>query len=372
MQKNLRKKSRKTMSRKNRLQKVGLPPGSLVYTGESKSQLPVITMFDYDAGKVHEQTLSLDQVHILSIPKSGVRWVNVYGVHDVELIKKIGAAFHLHPLVMEDVVNTSNRPKDDVFAHQLFILAQFFNYDSSEMNVTQNQVSIVLGKHYVLTFQEHQSGAFEPVRKQLRAEGSHIRNQGADYLAYALLDSIVDRYFLVLDQLSDDCERMEDVLLSSPTTQTLNQIYHLKGECMELRRSVWPLREVINHLVRNENQFFSESTVFYLRDVYDHTVHFIESLEAIRDMLASMLDIYLSTLSNRVNMEVRALTVVAMLFMPATLIAGIFGMNTQWLPWHGNKNGFWYVIALMVAIALVMGLIFWRRQWLNKSSISED
>ena len=141
---------------------------------------------------------------------------------------------------------------------------------------------------------------------------------------------------------------------------------------MELRRSVWPLREVINHLVRNENQFFSESTVFYLRDVYDHTVHFIESLEAIRDMLASMLDIYISTLSNRVNMEVRALTVVAMLFMPATLIAGIFGMNPQWLPWHEDVNGFWYVIAIMVGIALVMGLIFWRRQWLNKSRISDD
>lgn len=372
MGKSSHKKSKRITSRKSRLQKVGLPPGSLVYTGESKNQPPIITVFDYDAKQVREETLSPDQVHALSPPKSGVRWVNVYGVHDIALIQKIGVAFQLHPLVMEDIVNTSNRPKDDVFTHQLFILAQFFNYDSSELNVTQNQVSIVLGKHYVLTFQEHQSGAFESVRKQLRAEGSHIRSQGADYLAYALLDSIVDRYFLVLDQLSDDCERMEDVLLTKPTTNTLNQIYRLKGETMELRRSVWPLREVINHLVRNENQFFSESTVFYLRDVYDHTVHFIESLEAIRDMLASMLDIYISTLSNRVNMEVRALTVVAMLFMPATLIAGIFGMNTQWLPWHDDVNGFWYVIAIMVGIALVMGLIFWRRQWLNKSRISDD
>ncbi len=360
------------MNRKERLKKVGLPPGSLIYTGESKDQQPIITVFDYDVNLVREEALSPNLVHTLSIPKNGTRWVNVYGVHDVELIQKIGAAFHLHPLVMEDIVNTSNRPKDDVFAHQLFILAQFFNYNANEMDVTQSQVSIVLGKHYVLTFQEHKSGAFESVRKQLRAEGSHIRSQGADYLAYALLDSIVDRYFLVLDQLSDDCERMEDVLLTKPTTQTLNQIYHLKGESMELRRSVWPLREVINHLVRNENQFFSESTVFYLRDVYDHTVHFIESLEGIRDMLASMLDIYLSTLSNRVNMEVRALTVVAMLFMPATLIAGIFGMNTKWLPWQNNTDGFWYVISIMLGIALVMGLIFWRRQWLNKSSISED
>jgi magnesium transporter len=191
---------------------------------------------------------------------------------------------------------------------------------------------------------------------------------GVDYLAYSLLDSVVDRYFSVLEQLSDDSESLEDLLLSKPTNVELHSIHQLKRVSIELRRAVWPLREVIGSLTRNENDFFKAATVPYLRDIYDHTVSFIESLESIRDALSSMMDIYMASVSNRVNLEVRALTVVAMLFMPATLIAGIFGMNFHEMPWLADKNGFWWAMSLMAGIALIMILIFWRRQWLSSKT----
>jgi magnesium transporter len=180
---------------------------------------------------------------------------------------------------------------------------------------------------------------------------------------------VVDRYFIVLEQVGEDCDFLEESLLHRPGEHMLQNIHQLKRETMELRRAVWPLREVINSLVRNESGFFEHETVLHLRDVYDHTVHFIESLEALRDLLAGMLDIYLSTISNRVNIEVRALTVVAMLFMPATLIAGIFGMNFESIPWQSHSNGFWFAIGLMIGIASLMALIFWRRQWLTRRSL---
>jgi magnesium transporter len=192
------------------------------------------------------------------------------------------------------------------------------------------------------------------------------RKGGADYLAYSLLDIIVDRYFIVLEQVGDDCETLEEKLLHKPGRESLQRIHRLKREAMELRRAIWPMREVANALIRNDSGFFQPATIPYLRDVYDHTVHLIESLESVRDLLAGMLDIYLSSISNRVNMELRALTVVAMLFMPATLIASIFGMNFKVMPLLGEVNGFWFAVGMMAAIAVIMAAIFWRRQWIGR------
>ncbi len=203
-----------------------------------------------------------------------------------------------------------------------------------------------------------QTGAFAPVRERLRAEHSPMRTLGVDYLAYSLLDSIVDKYFNVLEEMGDDSEALEDALLAKPNITQLHIIHQLKRASIELRRVVWPLREVINHLTRNENGFFKAATIPYLRDVYDHTVNFIESLESIRDSLGGLMDIYMTSVSNRVNLEVRALTVVAMLFMPATLIAGIFGMNFHYMPWIAEHNGFWWAMGVMGGIALFMLMIF--------------
>jgi len=349
-----------------RTKKVGLPPGSLVHVGEVKTAHAEFSLLRYDSAQISEQTANSLAGLDLHISEHDTLWVNLYGLHDPALMSEIGRAFNLHPLVLEDILNTGQRPKLDSYENYLYFVARFFLYDKDTMTISSEQISIVLGHNFVLTFQERRSGSFDPVRERLRADKGIVRKCGADYLAYSLLDSIVDRYFIVLEQIGDDCEAMEEELLRKPTTAILQNIHKLKREAMELRRAIWPLREVVNALIRNDSGYFQPSTIPYLRDVYDHTVHLIESLESVRDLLAGMLDIYLSSISNRVNMEVRALTVVAMLFMPASLIAGIFGMNFKVMPMLQDVNGFWFAMGMMCAIAIIMGLIFWRRQWLSQ------
>jgi magnesium transporter len=354
-------------TRKRRSKKLGMDPGTLIHVGEVKTEKPTVSVIEYSHDYYDERTLEAAEVSGYKKPAGRKIWLNLHGVHDAQLVADIGQAFGLHPLVLEDILNTDQRPKADAYDDYLYIVTRSFFHNQEQDVLGSEQISLVLGEDFVLTFQERPTGSFEPVRDRLRKGRSHIRESGSDYLAYALLDVIVDHYFIVLEQIGDDSETLEDILLRKPTTPTLHKIHRLKRESMELRRSVWPFREVLNSLIRNEHRFFKDNTLLYLRDVYDHTVHFIESLEAIRDLLGGMLDIYLSSLSNRVNMELRALTVVAMLFMPATLIASIFGMNFETMPWLSNPNGFWWSISLMIGVALAMGLLFWRRQWLSRN-----
>lgn len=300
------------------------------------------------------------------LPKSQKVWVNVHGVHDAQVVDKIAARFGLHPLVVEDILNTEQRPKVDIYPDYIFLETRLFYYDASQFDVSSEQISIVIGKDWLLTFQERPTGSFEPVRERLRAGHAMLREGGVDTLAYTLLDSLMERYFTVLETINEDAENLEAQLLANPKHSDLQNIHRLKNVSVQLRRAIWPFREVLNTLIRNENSFFKPNTIPYLRDLYDHTVHFIESLEAIRDALSSLMDIYMTSVSQRVNLELRALTVVAMLFMPATLIAGIFGMNFSHMPWLNEAQGFWWAISIMVGIAVLMLLIFWRRQWLSR------
>jgi magnesium transporter len=353
-------------SHRSRVKKIGLPPGSLVHVGEVRAAQTEFSLLRYDAAQVVE-----GEAHNLSgldlyRSEHDTLWLNLYGLHDPAQMADVGRVFNLHPLVLEDILNTDQRPKLDSYEGYLYFVGRFFNYDKQTMELCSEQVSIILGRNFVLTFQERRASWFDPVRERLRADKGLVRKNGADYLAYSLLDIIVDRYFIALEQSGDDCEMLEEELLRKPTAAMLQGIHKLKRETMELRRAIWPLREVVNAMIRNDGGFFQSMTIPYLRDVYDHTVHLIESLESVRDLLAGILDIYLSSVSNRLNMEVRALTVVAMLFMPATLIAGIFGMNFKIMPLLQDPDGFWFAMGLMSAIAVVMGLIFWRRQWLNR------
>ena len=364
---------------KKRLQKLKkhLPKKSItsvespVYVGDMDAAnlaKPTISKMVYNAESLVECVLTVDELATFK-PEAGKRlWLNVHGVHDVDLIKQVGTIFKLHPLVIEDILNTEQRPKIDEFEDYLFLETRNFYYDKANMQASSEQISIVLGKNFLLTFQERATGAFEPIRERLRATGAHTRSLGVDYLTYAVLDSVVDRYFNVLEDVNEASEQLEDRLLAKPSNAELRTIHQLKHVSIELRRAVWPLREVINGLTRNEKDFFQPATIPYLRDVYDHTVSFIESLESIRDTLSGMMDIYMASVSQRVNLELRALTVVAMLFMPATLIAGIFGMNFHEMPWLAEKNGFWWAIGLMVSIASIMIMIFWRRQWLSSKT----
>jgi magnesium transporter len=353
-------------SRRSRTKKIGLPPGSLVHVGEVKTAHAEFSLMRYDGAQVFEQSAKKLAELDLHRGEQETLWLNLYGLQDPALMAEVGRAFNLHPLVLEDILNTEQRPKLDSYEGYLYFVARFFSYDKASLTISSEQVSIILGHNFVLTFQERKTGSFDPIRERLRADKGQVRKFGADYLAYSLLDIIVDRYFIVLEQVGDDCETLEEELLRKPTAAILQGIHKLKREAMELRRAIWPLREVVNAMIRNDGGYFQPATLPYLRDVYDHTVHLIESLESVRDLLAGMLDIYLSSISNRVNMEVRALTVVAMLFMPASLIAGIFGMNFKVMPLLQDVDGFWFAMGMMVAIAIAMGLIFWRRQWMSR------
>ena len=351
------------------------PVESPVYLGDTdatKLPKPSISKIMYNTAEIVECVLTAEELTHFKPDSNKKLWLNVHGVHDVDLIKQIGAIFKLHPLVIEDILNTEQRPKVDEYDDYIFLETRNFYYDRETMSASSEQISLVLGHNFLLTFQERSTGAFEPIRERLRASRAHIRELGVDYLAYCVLDSVVDRYFNVLEDVGEDSEALENLLLTKPRNDELHSIHQLKHVSIELRRAVWPLREVLNSLIRNEKAFFNAATMPYLRDVYDHTVNFIESLESIRDSLSSMMDIYMASVSQRVNLELRALTVVTMLFMPATLITGIFGMNFDYMPWLKHENGFYWALGLMFSIATTMLLIFWRRQWVSRSVFSTD
>jgi len=336
-----------------------------VHIGEIKTAKPNITLIEFDAHGITETRFDNIEASREHRPTREKMWLNVYGLHDPAVMAEIGRRFKLHPLVQEDILNTLQRPKSDEYADYLFIVARCFDFDTETRSLTSDQVSIVLGHNFVLTFQERATGAFEAVRERLRAETGAMKTHGTDYLAYALLDTLVDRYFVMLDNLADMAEELQDEALNRPNPSLLAEINRVKHEALLLRRAVWPLREILNLLARADNGFFTADTRLYLRDIYDHTVHVLESLESVRDLLADLLDIYLSSVSNRLNTEVRILTVLTTLFMPATLIAGIFGMNFQTMPLLDEHDGFWIALATMLGAATVMAAAFWRRNWLR-------
>ncbi len=355
----------KKPARKLRSQKIGMAPGSLIHVGERRTDRPHITLFEFDADTLLEKRFKSVGESREHARGAGTLWLNVHGLHEPEVMAEIGRRFGLHPLVLEDILNTDQRPKVDDYGDYLYIVARFFDYDTATGAIGSDQVSIVLGEDYVLTFQERPTGTFDPVRERLRGDKGQMRKLGADHLAYSLLDTLVDRYFAVLEQFTERTEALEDRLLLQATPALLREVHEIKRETLMLRRAIWPLREVINSLTRADQRFFKPATQPYLRDIYDHTVHVIESLEGIRDLIAGMQDIYLSSMSNRVNQEVRVLTVIATLFMPAALIAGIFGMNFKSMPLLEDHAGFLIALSMMGTIALVMVTIFWRRHWLG-------
>jgi magnesium transporter len=351
-------------ARKKRSSKTGLPPGSLVHLGERKIEHATITLVEYGPDAFEERQFESVAASRAFKPSQPVVWLNVYGLHEPEVMTEIGRRFGLHPLVLEDILNTDQRPKLDDYGDYLFLVARFLDYDETTMTASSEQVSMVIGRNFVITFQERPTGNFHPVRDRLRQARGQIRSAGADYLAYALLDTIVDRYFAVLETIGEHTERLEEELMQNPKPQLLETLHRLKRETLTLRRAVWPLREVINSLTRSTS-FFTPEVQPYLRDVYDHTVHLFESLEATRDLIAGLLEIYLSTISNRVNREVRVLTVIALIFMPSTLLAGIFGMNFRTMPLLDEPTGFAMIIGTMIAIGATLSVVFWRRRWLG-------
>ena len=350
---------------KRRMKKVGLPSGSLVYTGEQPTGAIDVTLIDYDEQIFEERPLKTVNECLPYRNKPTATWINVDGVHDPAMIEKLGECFGLHRLVTEDIMSVVQRPKMEDYGDYLFVVVKMLTYDDTEGKVVPEQVSLIVGPNFLLSFQEGVKGdVFQLIRDRLRAGRGMIRKRGVDYLAYSLLDALVDGYFVILEKLGERIDNLEEELIASPGKAIMEQLYQLKRELLFLHKAVWPLREVIAALERRESPIIHETTAPYLRDVYDHVVQVIDSVEIYRDMLSTMLDLYLSSVSFRLNEVMKVLTVIATIFMPLTFIAGVYGMNFKYLPeleWH---YGYFLSLTLMASISIGMLFYFRRKKWL--------
>ena len=354
-----------TNTLRKRSQKTGLPPGALIHVGEQKSERTRITLLDYDEQRVEEKELPVVDQCLLFKDKESVTWINVAGLHQVELLERLNDCFGLHPLVLEDILNTDQRPKMEDFGDYLYIVLRMLDLDKKNGNaVISEQISLILGKNFVLTFQEREGDLFDPLRERIRNGKGRLRKMGPDYLVHALLDAIVDQYFVVLEKLGERIEVLEDELVTRPTPSTLQLLHSLKREMIFLRKSVWPLREVIGTLERGESSLIQASTNLYLRDIYDHTIQVIDNVETFRDMLSGMLDIYLSSISNRMNEIMKVLTIISTIFIPLTFIVGLYGMNFKHMPELESPWGYPAVLLLMLGVTIFMLFYFRRKKWL--------
>jgi magnesium transporter len=349
---------------KKRSKKTGLPPGTLVHIGEKKTDKVKITILDYDELQFEEKEAQTIEECFPFKDKPTTTWINMDGLHQVDITEKLGKHFDIHPLVLEDILNTEQRPKIEDFDDYLFIVLKMLYLDEKEDEIKVEQISLILGPNFVISFQEREGDVFDPLRGRIKEGKSRIRKMGSDYLAYALADAIVDNYFTVLEKLGEKIENVEDELIGNPTPETLQTLHDLKREMIFLRKSVWPLREVINRWEREETPLIKDTTRIYLRDVYDHTIQVIDSVETFRDMLSGMLDIYLSSISNRMNQVMKVLTIIATIFIPLTFLAGVYGMNFENMPELKWRVGYFMVLGIMVIIAVFMLFNFRKRKWL--------
>lgn len=350
----------KVMQKRSR--KTGLPPGTLVHIGEKKSDQVTVQAFNYAGTRCDEQQgMALDA---LAPPADeSVTWINVGGVHKLEVLEAFGKQFALHPLLLEDVANTDQRPKLDDYESYLFLVMKMLLV-TDRHEIAVEQVSLVLGRNFVLSFQENGTDVFQPVRERLRGGKGRLRQAGADYLLYTLVDAIVDQYFAVLESVGEKIEAVQQGVVADPKPDTLKDIHALKRQLLFLRRAVWPLRDVMNNLSRSDCPFMQQPTKVFFRDVYDHVVQIIDTIETLREMVSASLDIYLSSVSYRLNAVMRVLTVITTIFMPLSFIASIYGMNFEHMPELKSQWGYPAVLAVMALVGAGMLVAFRNKRWL--------
>ncbi len=345
-----------------RSKKKGLSPGTLIHIGEKRTEAVTVTLFNYSSTHCDEQPIC--DVNELRPPSDEtVSWVDVDGVHKTDVLEAFGKHFGLHPLLLEDIANTDQRPKLDDYDTYLFLVMKVLTA-SNQGDILVEQISFVLGRNYVLSFQENGTDVFQSVRDRLRVGKGRLRQNGSDYLVYALIDAVVDQYFEVLEMLGERIEAMQERLMADPRPETLKDIHALKRQLLFVRRAVWPLREAINNLSRSECPFLHEPTKVFFRDVYDHVVQIVDTIETLREMVSASLDIYLSSVSYRLNSVMRVLTVITTIFMPLSFIAGIYGMNFDYMPELKWPWGYPMAVGVMGLVAATMLLGFRWKKWL--------
>ncbi len=354
--------------KKSRL--TGQPPETFLYEGARKDEKVKITVFDYDEASCIEK--QIDQVKECAPfkDKPTVTWINVDGIHRIDILEDLTSCYLVHHLVLEDILNINQRPKAEDFGEYLYIVAKMLFYDEKRNDITEEQVSVILGNNFVISFQDEKYGdVFDLLRERIRSGKGRIRKMGPDYLAYALLDAIIDSYFVILEKIGEKIESLEESLVTEPSPSTLHSINKLKKNLIFLRKSVWPLREVVHSITQSESALIKEQTLVYFRDIYDHVIQAVDTIEAFRDTVSGMLDIYLSSISYRLNEVMKVLTIIATIFIPLTFIAGIYGMNFNTsrspfnMPELNWRYGYFFALAVMMLMALGMLAYFRKKRW---------
>ena len=347
-----------------RSDKLGLSPGTLMYVGEKKAEKTRITVIDYDAaGFIEKEVGSVEECFPFK-ETATVTWINVDGVHDASVIEKLGGRFDIHPLVLEDIMTTTQRPKVEDLGDAVFVVLRMIEYDEKCSEMAADQLSVILGPNYVLSFQETPGDCLDPVRERIRSGKGRIRRLGPDYLAYALIDAVVDNYFFVLEKLGERIDGLEERLIAEPRRELLHEIHALKRAMIDLRKSVWPLREAVSGLERLESPLIKKTTGVFLRDVYDHAIQVIDTVESFREILTSMIETYLSSVSNRMNEVMKVLTIIATIFIPITFLVGVYGMNFEFMPEIKWRWGYALVWAIIIAAVGGMLAYFRKKKWL--------
>ncbi len=348
---------------RNYSKKIGLPSGTLVHLGEKKVERTRISVIDFSEDYcVHKQVQRVEDCRSYRESET-TTWINIDGLHDIGVIESAGKLFDIHPLVLEDILHTGQRPKIEEFEQYLFLVLRMISFDTGRGTVGEEQLSLVLGRNFVISFQEKPGDVFNAVRERIIKAKSRIRKSKADYLAYSLLDAVVDNYFQVLDEVEARLEEIDEELFTDSSAETFRKISDLKKEMILLRKSTWPLREIVNAITRNEFDMIDESDQVYYRDVHDHIIHVIDILETFRDMIAAMHDTYMNYVNNRMNEVMKVLTVIATIFIPLTFIAGVYGMNFRFMPELEWRWGYFGVLGVMVVLFFGMIVYFRKRDW---------
>lgn len=347
-----------------RKEKVGLPPGTLKYIGDKPKEKTKIKMTQFNEDTYNIEEIKDFQIDLGKTRDSFIKWIDISGLAEVNVIEQIGNQFNFHPLVLEDILSPNQRPKMEDYGDYIFIVLRniFWNQNLDEFG--HEQISLILGNNYVISFQEKESEIFNPIYERIKVPKGKVRVMRADYLLYALLDVIIDNYFIVIEKLGENIEDIEDNLIKNPNPETLQQIYHLKRSTIDLRKSIWPMRELLNKLQREQSKLISDNLQVYLRDIYDHIFRITDLIENYRDIIFGMLDMYLSSVSNRMNDIMKVLTIISTTFIPLSFLAGFYGMNFKYMPELSQSFGYPILILVMVIIAILMLYYFKRKRWI--------
>lgn len=343
--------------------KAGLPPETLIYTGEKKAKSPQVTLLSFNATQLQEAKGTTLEECLTAKLSSGLTWINVDGLENVDLLKNIGATFNLKGLTLEDILNTNQRPKIEEFENYIFIVLKIMLWNATKKKFSVEQISIVFGENFLLSFQESTTSLITQIQERIRKNQGRLRNNGSDYLAYSLLDIIIDQEFIILDYLGETIEKIEDSIVGSSKPKNLQELYSLKRKILLFRKAVWPTREIVNHLLHATGPLVATTTIPYLRDVYDHIVQVMDTIETFRDLLSNILDIYLASLTNKTNEVMKVLTIIATIFIPITFIASIYGMNFTNMPELHWRYGYPFTLLTMLIVTICMLAYFKNKKW---------